>query len=1152
MKPIASPSTIHSERPNRFRYATSLVLALLFVIVAPLRAADVNWSNGSGTFKWNLTDPNWSTSLWNNANGDGAIFDATGAGPINVTSPINVDSLNLIASGYTFNGTGPLTFVSGTSTLTGLVNPARISVDPHFDFTINTPINSSLGLIKKAPGTLMLAGPITFSGLGFALTTGTNILPVDIYAGGISGQSPSDYSGITRIMNAGVLPTTTRLGVSNGLYDFGALNLTLGSITFYNDQDFFTFDPATRTAGIGITGTGTLLVTGDITVLGDLAGFNSGSNAIAPNLDLGGGTQVFRVSSAQIQNGSGALQMTGVLSNGSLLKTISFNQNGVMNGGDGIGLFGNNTYTGSTRISGGTNVVTGTNASTSVEAFGSSNSSILSLQGANGSYLSATTVQSFSGATFQIDNNAALGGPGNFNITVPAAQNNNRLADNVALQLRDGGFTYRGLANTAATETIGSVSILGGHNVLNLATSGTGTVALTVANDLTMVPRSSLAFNITTLGGTTKLFVNGAVPAGDATGILPRVVTTADFVTYNGATGFTPYTGYATDFTTAGTNVSTTGAATVATSVNVNAVKSTNTGATTINAGQTLGITSGMVNSASGTRTYAGGTMAFGSTPASFFGTNTVTTTAITGSAGLLNAQGTLTLNGDLSGLTGTMTQNGFGLTTLATNTFGGPIEVREGQFNLNISQTLAGQGAITLGVPTNDVDLVGSPPLLSLSSAPASTTFARDIIVNNGSLTNSGVALGNSFMAGLTALSNSTGSQTVSGNITVNTPFRIQGGGASGAGATLFQGNISGPSSIRVVNGRMTFSGNYSNAGGFWLGETGNVTQVTFNGTPGGTAPLIINGSNTGSFIAYTSGALPTGLISTNNSNTGGLANLTPLDSSTIGNNFVLNGINYDPTKGFFIPGSGSVGANVGAGLSSIWAGQMSGLGGLVKSGLGILTLSNASNTYTGTTTISAGTLFVNGDTSGSLMSVTGGTLGGTGPVGGITATSGTVAPGNGAGLLTSAGNVTFNTGTVFNIDIGGVNAGTEYDRLQVTGAVNLGAGVATLNGTLINGFHLRGRTAVHHHSKHRPAHRHVRARLCYQYWWHRFHYCLQREQRRPDCCNANANDNRFSDRDGYSYTNRNGDPDCHCYCHGNSHCDGNADSNANRHRWK
>src|SRR5204863_7984491 len=129
------------------RYPSSLALALLFVIVAPLRAADVTWNNGSGSFLWNLTDMNWNTGAWNNANGDGAIFDATGAGAINVTSPINVDSLNLIASGYSFDGTAPLTFVNGTSTLAaGIIN-----VDTHFDVTINTPINSALGLSKKAP-----------------------------------------------------------------------------------------------------------------------------------------------------------------------------------------------------------------------------------------------------------------------------------------------------------------------------------------------------------------------------------------------------------------------------------------------------------------------------------------------------------------------------------------------------------------------------------------------------------------------------------------------------------------------------------------------------------------------------------------------------------------------------------------------------------------------------------------------------------------------------------------------------------------------------------------------------------------------------------------------------------------------------------------
>lgn len=152
------------------------------------------------------------------------------------------------------------------------------------------------------------------------------------------------------------------------------------------------------------------------------------------NLDMGGGTQVIRVSNAQAQTQWGGLQMMGVLSNGSLLKTVGFNQNGVMAPGDGIGLFANNTYTGSTRIGGGFNAVTGTNASTSVEVIGNSTiGGAFSIQGANGSYLSATTLQAFSGGLFQIDNNASIGGAGSFSPTIPGAQNNNRLADNAQL-----------------------------------------------------------------------------------------------------------------------------------------------------------------------------------------------------------------------------------------------------------------------------------------------------------------------------------------------------------------------------------------------------------------------------------------------------------------------------------------------------------------------------------------------------------------------------------------------------------------------------------------------------------------------------------------------------------------------------------------------
>ena len=67
--------------------------------------------------------------------------------------------------------------------------------------------------------------------------------------------------------------------------------------------------------------------------------------------------------------------------------------------------------------------------------------------------------------------------PGRRSAATPVIVRRNALADNVPLQLRDGAFSYRGLANSPATETIGSIAVLGGYNGFTLATSGTGTAS---------------------------------------------------------------------------------------------------------------------------------------------------------------------------------------------------------------------------------------------------------------------------------------------------------------------------------------------------------------------------------------------------------------------------------------------------------------------------------------------------------------------------------------------------------------------------------------------------------------------------------------------------------------------------------------------------
>jgi autotransporter-associated beta strand protein len=121
-------------------------------------------------------------------------------------------------------------------------------------------------------------------------------------------------------------------------------------------------------------------------------------------------------------------------------------------------------------------------------------------------------------------------------------------------------------------------------------------------------------------------------------------------------------------------------------------------------------------------------------------------------------------------------------------------------------------------------------------------------------------------------------------------------------------------------------------------------------------------------------------------------------------------------------------------------------GTGGLTKAGAGTLTLGGP-NTYTGTTTVDAGTLVVNGTISGSTTVNSGGTLAGSnGTLGNVTVeSSGTFSPGsneNPIGSLTVNGGLELKASSNFNVqfdtDGGFVDAITVNGNLTiVTGAV-------------------------------------------------------------------------------------------------------------------
>ncbi|WP_430514112.1 autotransporter domain-containing protein [Pannonibacter phragmitetus] len=128
-------------------------------------------------------------------------------------------------------------------------------------------------------------------------------------------------------------------------------------------------------------------------------------------------------------------------------------------------------------------------------------------------------------------------------------------------------------------------------------------------------------------------------------------------------------------------------------------------------------------------------------------------------------------------------------------------------------------------------------------------------------------------------------------------------------------------------------------------------------------------------------------------------------------------------------------------------FASVFQGTGALAKSGSGISILSGVSGAFAGTTTVSGGSLLVNGTlgSGSSLLEVaSGGTLGGTGTVGGAATvqSGGTLSPGASPGTLTVNGNLTLEAGstTLFELNTPNVAGGATNDFISVGGNLTLG----------------------------------------------------------------------------------------------------------------
>ena len=350
----------------------------------------------------------------------------------------------------------------------------------------------------------------------------------------------------------------------------------------------------------------------------------------------------------------------------------------------------------------------------------------------------------------------------------------------------------------------------------------------------------------------------------------------------------------------------------------INSANALGSGALTLAGGTTIDNTSGAAIALTANNPVnVNGNLTFGGTNDLNLGSGAVTLPANSNPQFTLNGASTLTIGGAISGASD-LTKAGTGTMVLAgNNNFTGALTVSGGVVSLATNAAVAGTSGVNLGAGTG------------LTYTGGAATIDRNITVTDGTgtLRNTGG-----------------GTLALSGNLSKNGSVLTFAGGSFSV-----NGVISGASadSDLVVDNNSVVALNTAN---------------TYNG------PTFIRNSST--LNANVVGALPTAIRSA-----------VIMDDTGTGNSSLALAASQQIAS---LTGAASSGVSLAASTSltlgdstgtTTFAGVISGSGGLIKDGASTQTLTGA-NTYTGETTISAGTLEVSGANSTSAVNINGGTL--------------------------------------------------------------------------------------------------------------------------------------------------------------------------------
>jgi autotransporter-associated beta strand protein len=423
---------------------------------------------------------------------------------------------------------------------------------------------------------------------------------------------------------------------------------------------------------------------------------------------------------------------------------------------------------------------------------------------------------------------------------------------------------------------------------------------------------------------------------------------------------------------------------------------------------------------------------------------------------------GVITVDKPISGAGGLVTSAGaVTLQAVSADTYKGGTVASGTILVLDDAGGVAIPGALTVGAAgTSLVQLDGSNQIaagatvtvksLGTLDCNGNTNTLAKLILDNGKVTTEAGALaakavtagGTSSIAGNlvvpTAITTGTASTLTvtavisgTGNLTVAGPGTLT---LAAAGANTYIGSTIVQSGTLVLDD----TGGVAIPGALTIGTKGtSLVQLAASNQIAGTATVTVDSLGTfdcnGNTNTLNKLILSSGTVTTE-AGTLAVPSVTDTGTSSIAGNWTL-------------PSTITVNAASTLTVSAV----LSGSGGLTKAGPGTLVLTG-NNAYTGATIVVAGTLLVDGQQTGSTMTVkSGATLRGTGAVGTVNVLAGgAMLPGAGAsatGTLTT-GRVTFASTSSFNVTLDGTTPGSQYDQLAAEGTISLAG--STLNITL------------------------------------------------------------------------------------------------------